>query len=125
MKRTVLIAAVAALCVAGSAVAQDRSGQYFGSGGRAEDGGQIVGSGGYLGSGNAAGQTVGSGGFLGSGTQSEDGSPIFGSGGYLIGDGRGGYFGSGLSILQFRLSDGSSLLVVSSDEGTFFILIEE
>lgn len=154
MKRTVLIVAVAALCVAGSAVAQDRSGQYFGSGGRAEDGDQIVGSGGYLGSGNAAGQTVGSGGFLGSGTQSEDGSPIFGSGGYLgnghrttetgggLGSGTrsedsgqvigsvtaqdGGYLiGGGLSVHQLRLSDGSSLLVVSWDEGTLVIPIEE
>lgn len=136
MKRTVLIVAVAALCVAGSAVAQDRSGQYFGSGGRAEDGGQIVGSGG----------------FLGSGTQSEDGSPIFGSGGYLgsghrttetgggLGSGTrsedsgqvvgtaqdGGYLiGGGLSVHQLRLSDGSSLLVVSWDEGTLVIPIEE
>lgn len=32
MKRTVLIVPVAALCVAGSAVAQDRSGQTVGSG---------------------------------------------------------------------------------------------
>ena len=160
MRRTVWIVAVAALCVAGSAVAQDRSGQYLGNGGRAEDGGQMMGSG------NATGQTLGSGGFLGSGTRSEDGSPIFGSGGYLgsgnrttddaggvigsgtrsedsgqvigsgssvtaqdggylIGGGRGGYYGSGHSVLQLRLLDGSSLLVVSSDEGTFVILLEE
>jgi hypothetical protein len=45
MKRTVLIVPVAALCVAGSAVAQDRSGRTVGSGGRAEDGGQMMGSG--------------------------------------------------------------------------------
>ena len=142
MKRTALIVAVAALCVAGSAVAQDRSGQYFGSGGRAEDGGQMMGSG------NAAGQTVGSGGFtthdsgqvLGSGARSEDGSQIFGSGGYLgsgnrtadagglIGSGtrtEDGYYGGGLSVRQLRLLDGSSLLVVSWDDGMFVILIEE
>ena len=57
MKRAVLIVAVAALCVAGSAVAQDRSGGLIGSGTRTEDSGQVVGSG------NAAGQMVGSGGF--------------------------------------------------------------
>jgi hypothetical protein len=51
MKRTVLIVTVAALCIAGSAVAQDRSG-YLGNGGRAEDSGQTLGSGGFLGSGN-------------------------------------------------------------------------
>ena len=159
MKRTVLMVAVAALCVAGSAVA--------------EDSGQMVGSGGYLGSGNAAGQTLGSGGFLGSGTRSEDGGylgsgnrttddaggvigsgtrttaasggligsgtrtedngQVLGSGasvtaqdgGYLIGGGRGGYYGSGLSVRQLRLMDGSSLLVVSSDEGMFVIPLEE
>ena len=88
MKRTVLIVAVAALCVAGSAVAEDRSGQWLGNGGRAEDGGQTLGSGGYL----------------GSGTRSE---------------------ASGLSVRQFRLLDGSSLLVVSWDEGMVAILIEE
>ena len=121
MKRTVLIVAVAALCVAGSAVAQDRSGQYFGSGGRAEDGGQTVGSGGYLGSGNQT--TDATGGFLGSGTRTAEAS------GGLIGSGTrsedGGYFVSGLSVRQFRLLDGSSLLVVSSDDGMFVILIEE
>jgi len=170
MKRTVLIVAVAALCVAGSAVAQDRSGGLIGSGTRAGDGGQIMGSGNaagqvmgsggftmsaqdqwfgnggraeeggqVAGSGNAAGQMVGSGGFttstqgqyLGSGGRAADNSQIFGSGG-LIGSGtraeesqNGGYLGSGLSIVELRLWDGSSLLVVSSDEGMFVIPIEE
>lgn len=129
MKRTVLIVAVAALCVAGSAVAQDRSGQYVGSGGRAEDGDQMMGSGGYLGSGNRTtdgGGTIGSGtrttdagGLIGSGTRTEDGGQVIGSGG-----GRGGYYGSGLAVLQLRLLDGASLLVVSSDEGMFVIPIE-
>jgi|GEM_PF-3105253 len=154
MKRAVLIVAVAALCVAGSAVAQDRSGGLIGSGTRAEDGGQMMGSG------NAAGQTLGSGGFtmstqdqfmgsggrtgdggqilgsgglIGSGTRAEDSGQVFGSGagetsqdgGYLIGGGRGGYFGSGLSVRELRLLDGSILLMVSSDEGMFVILIEE
>jgi hypothetical protein len=43
-------------------------------------------------------------------------------GGYLIG---GGYSGSGLSVRQLRLLDGSSLMVVSWDEGMFVIPIEE
>lgn len=147
MKRAVLIVAVAALCVAGSAVAQDRSGGLIGSGTRAEDSGQ-------LGSGNVANQTLGSGGFttstqdqfmgsggrtedgggtIGSGTRAEDSGQVLGSGagetsqdgGYLIGGGRGGYFGSGLSVRELRLWDGSSLLIVSWDEGMFFIQIEE
>src|SRR6185503_18215227 len=95
MKRALLNVAVAALCVAGSAVAQDRSGQWLGNGARAaEDGDQTLGSGGYLGNGgymgssNAAGQMVGSGGFtmttqdqwLGSGGRAEDGRQILGSG---------------------------------------------
>jgi hypothetical protein len=69
--------------------------QTLGSGGRAADAGQILGSGGLI----------------GSGTRAED----------------GGYLGSGnaLSVLELRLSDASSLLVVSSDEGTFVIPIEE
>ena len=141
MKRTVWIVAVAALCVAGSAVAQDRSGQYLGNGGRVEDAGQTVGSGGYLGSGNrttdASGGLVGSGtrtadaggGLIGSGTRSEDSGQVIGSGssvtaedgGYLI----GGDFGSGLLVLQLRLWDGASLLVVSWDEGMLVIPIEE
>ena len=138
MKRAVVIVAVAALSVAGSAVAQDRSG-LIGSGTRAED------SGGQLGSGNVAGQTLGSGGFttsaqdqfMGSGGRTEDGGGTIGSGtraedsgasvtaqdgGYLIG---GGYFGSGLSVRELRLWDGSSLLIVSSDEGVILIQIEE
>ena len=140
MKRAALIVAVAALCVAGSAVAQDRSGGLIGSGTRAEDSGQVVGSG------NVAGQTLGSGGFtmsaqdqfMGSGGRTEDSGQILGSGGligsgtraedggYLIGGGRGGYFGSGLSVRELRLlADGSILLMVSSDEGMFVILIEE
>ena len=148
MKRTVWIVAVAALCVAGSALAQDRSGQYLGSGGRAEDADQVMGSGGFLGSGTrseAASQILGNGGYLGSGNRTEDGGGTIGSGtrtadasggligsgtrsedgGYLIGGGRGGYFGSGLSVLQLRLPDGSSVLVVSWDEGMFVIPIEE
>jgi hypothetical protein len=130
MKRTVLIVAIVALCSAGSAVAQDRSGQTLGSGGRAEDGDQVMGSGGYLGSGNL---TADAGGLIGSGTRSEDSGQVIGSGssvsaedgGYLIGGGRGGYFGSGLLVQQLRLLDGSSLLVVSWGEGMFVISSEE
>jgi hypothetical protein len=204
MKRAVLIVAVAALCVAGSAVAQDRSGgligsgtraedsgqmmgsgnvagqimgsggftmtthdQYLGNGGRSEDGRQILGSGmrsedsgQILGSGNAASQMLGSGGFtmtthdvfmgsggrteddgqilgsgglIGSGTRAEDSGQVIGSGagetsqdgGYLTGGSRGGYLGSGLSVVELPLLDGSSLLVVSSDAGMFVIPIEE
>lgn len=44
MKRTVLIVPVAALCVAGSAVAQDRSGQMMGSGSNVTNGGEPNGS---------------------------------------------------------------------------------
>jgi len=108
------IVAVAALCVAGSAVAEDRGG-LIGSGTRAEDSGQV------LGSGAAAGQTVGSGGrgeandqFMGSGGRSGDGGQVLGSG-----SGRDGYLGSGLAIFEFRLFDGMSVLVVSSNEETF------
>jgi hypothetical protein len=154
MKRAMLNVALAALCVAGSAVAQDRSGGLIGSGTRAEDGGQTMGSG------NAAGQTVGSGGFtistqdqvmgsggrtendgqvlgsgglIGSGTRAENSGQVIGSGGgetnqdggYLGNGGRSGYLGSGLSVRELRLWDGSSLLVVSSDEGMFIIPIEE
>lgn len=121
MKRTVLIVAVAALCIAGSAVAEDRSGQYLGSGGRAEDAGQTMGSGGYLGSGNL---TADAGGLIGSGTRSEDGGQVVGSGSSVtVQD--GGYLGSGLSFRELRLLDGSRLLVVSWDEGMFVIPIEE
>lgn len=136
MKRTVLNVAVAALCVAGSALAQDRSGGVIGSGTRTEDRGQV------LGSGNVAGQTMGSGGFttatqdqwMGNGGRSEDDDQVLGSGGligsgtraedrgYLIG---GGYFGSGLSVRELRLLDGSSALVVSLDNEMFAILLEE
>jgi hypothetical protein len=84
------IVAVAALCVAGSAVAEDRGG-LIGSGTRAEESGQVPGSG------AAAGQTVGSGGRSGDG---------------------------GLAIFELRLFDGMSVLVVSSNEGTFIIPIE-
>lgn len=131
MKRAVLIVAVAALCVAGSAVAQDRSGGLIGSGTRTGDSGEVVGSG------NVADQTMGSGGFtmsthdqfMGSGGRIEDGGQIFGSGG-LIGSGTraedsGQVFGSGLSVRELRLLDGSSLLIVSWDEGMFVIPIEE
>ncbi len=137
MKRTVLIVAVAALCLAGSAVAQDRSGQYLGSGGRAADGGQILGSGGFttqdsgqvMGSGGRSDDgsaTFDSGGFLGSGNRTTDGGGTIGSGtqtadsGQVIGSGI-----SGLAAVQLRLLDGSSLLVVISDEGMFVIPIED
>ena len=105
MKRTVLIVAVAALCVAGSAVAQDRSGQYFGSGGRAEDGGQIVGSGG----------------FLGSGTRSEDGSPIFGSGGYLGNGHRTTETGGGLGSGTRSEDSGQVIGSVTAQDGGYLI----
>ncbi|MEA2489311.1 MAG: hypothetical protein QOH21_1103 [Acidobacteriota bacterium] len=148
MKRAVLIVAVAALCVAGSAMAQDRSGGLIGSGTRAEDSGQVMGSGGftmttpdqYMGSGGRTaddGQSFDSGGLIGSGTRAGNSGQIFGSGtraeasGQIFGSGSrvtsrdGGYLGSGLSVLELRLFDGSSLLVVSSDEGMFVIRIEE
>jgi hypothetical protein len=116
MKRAVLIVAVATLCVTGSAVAQDRNGGMIGSGTRAEDSGQIIGSG------SVTGQTVGSGGFtmttqdqyMGSGGRTADDGQILGSGGligsgtrtehsgYLIGGNRDGYVGSGLSVLEIR-----------------------
>lgn len=110
MKRAMLIVAVAALCVAGAAEAEDRGG-LIGSGTRTDDSGQVIGSG------NAAGQTIGSGGFT---TSTQD--QMMGSGGRSE---DGGYLGSGLSIRQVRLFDGSSLLVVSSDKGTFIIPIHE
>jgi hypothetical protein len=110
MKRAVLIVAIAALCVAGSAVAQDRSGGLIGSGTRAENSGQMMGSGGFT----ISIQAV----FMGSGGRTGDD-------GQILGSGRGGYLGSGPSVLEIRLSDGSSLLVVSSDEGMFVIPIEE
>jgi len=152
MKRAALMVAVAALCVAGVAEAQDRSGGLIGSGTRTDDSGQVVGSG------NAAGQTMGSGGFttstqssqiLGSGARSGDSGQMVGSGGFtaspqdqwlgngdrsedtnpILGSGgraeNGGYLGSGLSIRQVRLSDDFSLLVVSSDKGMFLIPIQE
>jgi len=102
-----LIVAVAALCVAGSAVAEDRTGGLIGSGTRAEES-------------NVAGQMVGSGGFT---TTTQD--QWMGNGGRAETSEDGGYLGSGLSIVELRLWDGSSLLVVSSDEGTFVIPIEE
>jgi hypothetical protein len=118
MKRAVLIVAVAALCVAGSAVAQDRSGGLIGSRTRADDG-QV------LGSGSATGQVLGSGGFtmstddqvMGSGGRTADDRQIYGSGSRAE--------DSGLSILELRLLDGSRLLVVSSYEGMFVIRLEE
>jgi hypothetical protein len=148
MKRAVLIVAVAALCVAGSAVAQDRSGGLIGSGTRA-DSGQTVGSGGFtmttqdqvmgsggftmttqdqmMGSGGftmtAPDQYLGSGGLIGSGTRAADSGQIMGSGG-AIGQ-NGGYLGGGLSVAELPLPDGSSVLVVSSDEVLFVIPIEE
>jgi len=138
MKRAALMMAVVALCVAGAAEAQDRSGGLIGSGTRTDDSGQVVGSG------NAAGQTMGSGGFttstqssqiLGSGTRSADSGQVIGSGGFTaspqdqwLGNGGraedGGFLGSGNSIREVPLSDGLALLVVSSDKGTFLIPIE-
>ena len=144
MKRAMLIVAAAALCVAGSALAD--AGGLIGSGTRAEDSGQVMGSG------NAAGQTVGSGGFtassqdgqmmgsggrsgdagqttaaagglIGSGTRADDGGQVIGSGS-AVPTGNGGYLGSGLSVRVVRLFDDSSVLVVSSGQGTFVIPIE-
>jgi hypothetical protein len=111
MKRTVLMVAVAALCVAGSAVAEDRGG-LIGSGTRSDDSGQTMGSG------NAAGQTVGSGGFT---TSAQDSGQVLGSGGRAD-SGQG--LGSGTAV-EIRQFDGFSLLVVSSDKGTFVIPIVE
>src|ERR1051325_4922407 len=154
MKRAVLIVAVAALFVAGSAMAD---GGLIGSGTRSGDSGQVIGSG------SATGQTLGSGGFttssqdsgqiLGSGTRSESGSPMFGSGGFtmttqdsspIIGSGTrqqaeggyrgsggfapspdGGFLGSGNAVRLIRLSDGSSLLVVRAGGETFVVALEE
>lgn len=121
MKRAALIVAVAALCVAGSAMAEDRSG-VIGSGTRAEDSGQIVGSGGftmstrdqYMGSGGRTeddGQILGSGGLIGSGTRAEESGQVLGSG--------------GLAVHELLLWDGAIVLIVSSDEGMFVILIEQ
>jgi len=121
MKRAVLIVAAAALCVAGSAVAQDHSGQVIGSGYAAS---QVVGSG------NAVGQTVGSGGFTTPGddsgsttlTSTLSSSQVMGSGGRAADTSQtmdnGGFLGSGNRVLLF---DGFSLVVVSSDEGAFVI----
>lgn len=182
MKRAVLVVAVAALCVAGSAVAQDRSGmigsgtrteasgqmmgsgnvagqitgsggftastqdQWMGNGGRTEDDGQVLGSGSaagqmmgsggftmstqdqYLGSGGRTGddgQVVGSGGLIGSGTRAEDSGQVVGSGTAESSQDGGYLIGGGLSLREFRLPDGSSVLVVSSEEGMFVIAIEE
>ena len=127
MKRAMLIVAAAALCVAGSALAD--AGGLIGSGTRTEDSGQVMGSG------NAAGQTVGSGGFtassqdgqvLGSGGRSDSGSgssQTTADAGGLIGSGTRAD-DSGLSVRVVRLFDDSSVLVVSSDQGTFVIPIE-
>ena len=127
MKRAAWMVAVAALCVAGAAEAQDRSGGLIGSGTRTDDSGQVIGSGGFTAS--PQDQYLGNGGrsedtspILGSGGRTEETSPMFGSGGRAE---NGGYLGSGLSIRQVRLSDDSSLLVVSSDKGTFLIPIQE
>jgi len=148
MKRALLNVAVAALCIAGSAMAQDRSGGLIGSGTRTDDSGQVAGSG------NVTGQTVGSGGFtsspldvfMGSGGRTEIDGQILGSGGligsgtrtdvtggedvtsldggYLGNGGRSGYLGSGLSVREVRLFDGSRLLVVSSVAGMYVIPME-
>jgi hypothetical protein len=115
MKRAVLIAAVAALCVAGSALAEEERGGLIGSGTRTEDSGQMMGSG------NAAGQTVGSGGAVAVTTQNS--GQYLGSGGFTPSS-DGGYLGSGNAVREIRLVDGSRLLVVSLREGTFLIAIE-
>ena len=126
MKRAVLIGAVAALFIAGSAMAEEDRGGLIGSGTRTENCGQMLGSGGA-----APCQTMGSGGFtsstqdqwMGNGARADDGGQTVGSGGgATIQD--GGYLGSGLAVREFRLLDGSSLLVVSSDHGTLVIPIE-
>lgn len=128
MKRTVLIVAIAALCIAGSAVAEDRSGQFMGSGGRADAAGQTLGSGGVTTPdsgqifGSGARSESDSGGFLGSGNRTADAGGLIGSG---TRSEDGGYLGSGLSVRQLQLLDGSSLLVVSWDEGMFVIPIAE
>lgn len=142
MKRAAWIVAVVALCLAGSAVAQeDRSGGLIGSGTRTDDSGQV------LGSGSAAGQTMGSGGFtastqesgyLGNGGRADSGQ-VLGSGGFTASpQDSGQYLGSGgrsdtgqvvgsggLAIRELRLFDGLRLLVVSSGEGTFVVPIAE
>lgn len=94
MKRAVWFVAVAALCIAGSAGADDRGG-LIGSGTRAEDSGQIIGSG------YAAGQTMGSG-----GATAEN----------------GGFLGSGNAV-EVPVSAGLSLMVVHSHAGTLYIPI--
>jgi hypothetical protein len=131
MKRAVWIVAVVALCVGGTAAAQDRSG-LIGSGTRSGDSGQVLGSGSaasqtmgsglatpspdsgqVIGSGYASGQTMGSGGFTAS---SHDSGQILGSGGRSDNSGQvvgSGYLRSGVSVVEVRLLDGSSLLVVS------------
>jgi len=173
MKRAVLSVAVVALCVAGSAVAQDRSGGligsgtrsdgqmmgsgnaldvfmgsggYLGNGGRTEESGQVVGqmmgsggfvtslSGQYLGSGGRTesdgqatasdGQVMGSGGLIGSGTRAEDSSPLIGSGAGVTSQ-EGGFLGSGNLVIELERWDGWSVLVVSSHAGIFVIPIEE
>jgi len=124
MKRAMLVVAVVALCVAGSALAEERTG-LIGSGTRTEDSGQVVGSG------NAAGQTVGSGGFtassqnsqvMGSGGRSGDGSQTTADAGGLIGSGTRA---DGPEARVLRMLDGSTVLVVSSVQGTFIIPLEE
>jgi hypothetical protein len=133
MKRTMLVVAVAALCVAGSALAQDGSSNVAGQ---------------MMGSGNAAGQMMGSGGFttatqdqwmgnggrseddrqvLGSGMRTEDSGQIVGSGGFTTST-QDQYMGSGgrsVSVGELRLLDGSRVLVVRFDLGTLVISIAE
>lgn len=102
--------------------------QWMGNGGRSADSGQVFGSG-YaasqvMGSGGRtedAPQILGSGGLIGSGTRAEDDGQVIGSG-YAISP-NGGYLGSGLSAVALPLPDGSSVLVVSSDEALFVIPI--
>ena len=89
MKRTMVVMAVAALLVAGSALADD--GGLIGSGTRS----QVMGSGGRTGDVT----TQDTGGLIGSGTRSEASGQYFGSGGRAD----GGYFGSGLRAALYLL----------------------
>jgi hypothetical protein len=108
MKRALTVVAMAALFVAGSAIAEEVV---------AQDGGGTIGS----------GTRQQAGGLIGSGTRTmdSDGGQTVGSGGRTM---SGGYFGSGLSAQEYRLFDGAQFLrvvVVSSAEGTFVVAMPE
>lgn len=146
MKRAVLSVAVVALCVAGSAMAQDRSGGLIGSGTRSD--GQTMGSGNVVdqtvGSGNFVdqmmgsggriqdagqataydAQVMGSGGLIGSGTRTDTSSPLLGSGAGVVSQ-DGGYLGSGNLVVELERWDGLRMLVVTSQAGFFVIPIED